>query len=338
MKLPESAAFKLFDKHNIAHPKIGVKSGKVVIKADLPLGGKKKAGLVQICDASEAVAVAKKMAVPTIIEKFFPHEKEYFIAIRPTRDGLEVLYSPSGGVDIESNWQSVSRKPDSSLQPLVNQLEDFFNSEDATYLEINPFTIIKGKPMPLGVVLELDDAAAFRHPDWDFPEVKNQTPREQAVTLIDSEIKGSIKLVEVPAGGDTAVMGGGAGAVLFLCDAVINHGYKLANYAEFSGNPPAFAVAELTKNVCAIPGIKNLVIGSGIANFTDVQSNIDGIIAGLKASPAAKNLRIVVRRCGPGEEEAAALMRNFAKDSGLNIQVFGRETGMTEICKYLKPS
>ena len=133
----------------------------------------------------------------------------------------------------------------------------------------------------------------------------------------------------------TAMMGGGAGAALFLCDAIVENRLELANYAEFSGNPPDFAVAELTKQVCAIPGIKNLVIGSGIANFTPVLGNMEGVIEGLKASPTARKLNIVIRRCGPGEDEGIALMKEFAKESELKIQVFGRETGMTEIVKKL---
>ena len=77
MKLRESAAFKLFDRHGISHPKIIdmrlprslqslAMTSRVVVKADLAIGGKKKAGLVQICDFSETEKVMKKMGVPVI--------------------------------------------------------------------------------------------------------------------------------------------------------------------------------------------------------------------------------------------------------------------------------
>lgn len=343
MKLRESEAFKLFGKYGISHPKIGVKTGRVVVKADLALGGKEKAGLVKVCGASEVEKIAKEMGVPVIVEEYIPHEAEFFVAIRPTREGLVIYRSNKGGIDVEQNWDKVDSRlvrSDGQLKddPFFGRLIKLFEKEDAIYLEINPFAIAQGKPIALGVVLELDETALFRHADWEELGIKNQesgkTEREQKIREVDEQIKGSVKLVETGSG-DTAVMGGGAGAVLFLCDAVISNGLKLANYAEFSGAPPNWALTELTKQVCAIPGINNLVIGSGIANFTNAKSNIEAIIGGFRQSPAAKDLNIVVRRCGPGEEEGIKIMQEFARESGFNIKVFGRETGMTEIVKKL---
>lgn len=331
MKLTESAAFKLFDKYGISHPKIGVKTGKVVVKADLAMGGKKKVGLVKVCEASAAEKVAREMGTPVIVEEYIPHEAEFFVALRATREGVETYTSDKGGIDVEQNWGKVKKTLDKL--PKFAKYYKFFEEEDVTYLEINPYT---EKFVALGVVLELDEAARFRHPDWpDADYGLPTTAREQKIREIDREIKGSVKLVEVPGGGDTALMAGGAGAALFLCDAVMAAGLKLANYAEFSGNPPNWALTELTKQVCAIPGLKNLVIGSGIANFTNVKNNIEAIVAALRASPQSKALNIVVRRCGPGEEEGMAIMKAFATESGYKIKVFGRETPMTEIVRKL---
>lgn len=355
MKLAESAAFKFFDKHGIVHPKVNPTSGKVVVKADLAVGGKKKAGLVEICDFSEAVKVSKKIGGPTAVYEYIPHREEYFVALKAVREGVEVYYSGLGGVDVERNWDKVAKIivppdarltedyfftliPEKSVREWVVKLYQFFQDEDATYLEINPFTVINKQVMPLGVVLVLDDAAGFRH-DWEGRGTRDEglgTEREKRVAEVDSQIKGSVKLVEVPGGGTTALMAGGGGAALFLCDAILDHGLKLADYAEFSGNPPEYAVYELAKEVLKIPGIKNLVIGSGIANFTPVVGNFRGIIQGFKESPQAKKLNIVIRRCGPEEDAAILMMKEFAKTSGLRIQVFGRETGMTEIVKKLK--
>ncbi len=335
MKFPESAAFRLFDKYGLAHPKLGVKSGQVVVKADLPLGGKKKAGLVEICEAGEVAKVAAKMGVPIIVEEYIPHEAEFFVALRATREGIEIYASDKGGIDVEQNWKQVKKKM-APVTPFEKKLVAFFEAEDATYLEINPFTIVQGEPVALGVALELDEVARFRHPDWlEVSSGGKKTERELKIIEVDSQIRGSVKLIEVPGGGDTAVMAGGAGAALFLCDAVMAAGKKLANYAEFSGSPPNWALSELTKQVCAIPGLRNLVIGSGIANFTNVKNNIEAIVAGLRLSPQAKALNIVVRRCGPGEEEGRKLMAEFAKKSGLKIKVFGRETPMTAIVQYV---
>lgn len=347
MNLPEATALRLFAKHGILHPKINPKSGKVVVKADLARGGKKKAGLVQFGDASEVSKISKKMGVPTVVFEFIPHSEEFFVALKAVREGVEIYYSHLGGIEIEQNWEKVEKilydekklfdlVPDKNVRDWIVKLYEFFQEEDAVYLEINPFTVVNKQVMPLGVVLVLDEAAAYRHPDW--PEIADEakTLREKRVAEVDAEIRGSIKLVEVSGGGNTGLMAGGAGAALFLCDAILKNGLTLANYAEFSGNPPSFAVSELVKQICAIPGVKNLVIGSGIANFTDVYSNFQGIIQGLSEAPQAKKMKIVVQRLGPGEDLGMDLMKDFIKKSGLNIQVFDRSVGMTEIVKKLQ--
>ncbi len=377
MKLSESAALTLFANHGLAHPKFIVtyasglarlpKGDHFVLKANGAVGGKKKLGLVEIAKRTEVGKKVKELlgkSTPQLpfdsilVQEFVPHDKEYYLALKAVREGVEIYFSELGGIEIESHWEKVRKLvittdelmetgyseekladliPNSFIQDFTKDALLFFTAEDATYLEINPIVVTKDyQAIPLGVVLVLDEAAKFRHPNWPSESVSGtKSPREKRVAEIDAQIKGSIKLVEVPGGGDTAILPGGAGAALFLCDAIVKNGLKLANYAEFSGNPPDFAVAELTRQVCALPGIKNLVIGSGIANFTSVVGNVRGIIEGFKSSPQAKKLNIVIRRCGPGEDEAIELMKSFVKESGMKIQVFGRETGMTTIVAKL---
>ncbi len=386
MKLPEVSALVLLAKYGFSLPAYCIVSKqadvakvfpakKYVVKANLAVGGKKKTGLVAVANRENLKTTTAEILskneefdfYSVLVEEFVDHDREYFLALKAIREGIEVYYSDLGGIEIENNWASVKKVlipeeellkeklqvtkvlagliEDSSTQDWVEKLVAFFQNEDATYLEINPFTLTpyafaqgkQGKLLPLGIVLVVDETAAFRHPDWAdlIPEQKKLSMREQKVAETDGGIRGSIKLVEVPGGGDTALMAGGGGAALFFADAIINNGKKLANYAEFSGNPPNFAVTELTRQVCAIPGIENLVIGSGIANFTPVNENIRAIIEGLRQSPNAGKINIVVRRCGPGEDEGIQLMTEFARKSGYNIRVFGRETSMTDIVKKL---
>ena len=79
-----------------------------------------------------------------------------------------------------------------------------------------------------------------------------------------------------------------------------------------------------------------LLVGGGIANFTDVAATFKGIIRAITenvdAIKAAK-LRIYVRRGGPNYEAGLELMQKLGRDSGLQIDVFGPTTSMTGICK-----
>lgn len=79
-----------------------------------------------------------------------------------------------------------------------------------------------------------------------------------------------------------------------------------------------------------------LLVGGGIANFTDVAATFKGIIRAMKeyAEPIkTANLRIYVRRGGPNYEAGLDLMRTLGADTGLHIEVFGPATSMTGICE-----
>ena len=110
-------------------------------------------------------------------------------------------------------------------------------------------------------------------------------------------------------------------------------GGKLANYTEYSGDPPDWAVEALTEKVCALPGIKRVIVGGAIANFTDVEKTFGGIIAGFrkaKKKGRMDKVDIWVRRGGPREKEGLAAMRELSKE-GFRINVFDRTTPLTDI-------
>jgi len=81
-----------------------------------------------------------------------------------------------------------------------------------------------------------------------------------------------------------------------------------ANYGEYSGNPTTDETYEYAKTVLDLmtretdPRGKVLIIGGGIANFTDVAKTFHGIIKALKdykQKLQENNVKIYVRRGGP---------------------------------------
>jgi ATP-citrate lyase beta-subunit len=188
----------------------------------------------------------------------------------------------------------------------------------------------------LDAVTLLDGDAKFRHPDWNFAFAaefgRAYSKQELEVMAVDSKIKGSVKFIEIP-GGDTAMLPAGGGASVYYSDAVVARGGKLANYAEYSGDPPDWAVEVLTEKVCSLPGIRNIIVGGAIANFTDVKKTFGGIINGFrkaKSEGKLKSVKIWVRRGGPREKEGLDAMRAL-KEEGFDINVFDRNTPLTDI-------
>jgi ATP-citrate lyase beta-subunit len=350
-----------------------LKKSKLVVKAHEALGSRFKLGLVKVdLDLPGAQAAAKDMlgrqvgsitVSQVIVSEMIPHKDEYYAAVKSTREGAEVLVANCGGIEVESNWDRVKKLPvDVGATPPADALKkltadagfsgatadkiaDFagklfacFDGEDAQYLEVNPVVArpSDGELMALDAVTLLDADAKFRHSDWAFPFAaefgRAYTKNELEVMGVDSKIKGSVKFIEIP-GGDTAMLPAGGGASVYYSDAVVARGGKLANYAEYSGDPPDWAVEVLTDKVCSLAGIKNVIVGGAIANFTDVKKTFGGIIAGFRKAKTEGKLngvKIWVRRGGPREKEGLDAMRAL-RDEGFDIHVFDRHTPLTDI-------
>jgi ATP-citrate lyase beta-subunit len=350
-----------------------LKKSKLVVKAHEALGSRFKLGLVKVdLDLKGAEAATKEMigrhvgsitVSQVIVSEMIPHKEEYYCAVKSTRTGTDILVANCGGIEVESNWERVVRLAlEVGQQPSADALErlakdagftgsllkkmtDFagkmftcFDSEDAQYLEVNPVVLREqdSELIALDAVTLLDGDAKFRHPDWNFAFAaefgRAYSKHEMEVMAVDSKIKGSVKFIEIP-GGDTAMLPAGGGASIYYSDAVVARGGKLANYAEYSGDPPDWAVEVLTDKVCSLPGIKNIIVGGAIANFTDVKKTFGGIINGFrkaKSEGKLKGVKIWVRRGGPREKEGLDAMRAL-KDEGFDINVFDRNTPLTDI-------
>lgn len=82
------------------------------------------------------------------------------------------------------------------------------------------------------------------------------------------------------------------------------------------------------------PKGKILIIGGGIANFTNVAATFKGIIRALKEFKSgliSHQVKIFVRRGGPNYQEGLKAMRLLGESLGVPIKVYGPETHITEI-------
>jgi len=306
-----------------------------------------------------------------LIEPFIPHDHEYYLAIRSGRPGDTIYFSETGGVDIEENWDrvrqievpvlaSIDRFDLSSLfeqaefhdkeivLDFIKGLYQFYRELHFAYLEINPFTVSAGKVVPLDTVARLDDTAAFECQDYwggiEFPVSfgKKQTREETYISELDEKSGSSMKLTILNPEGRIWLMVAGGGASVIYTDTVVDLGYmnELANYGEYSGNPTKDETKEYAKTILDLmtrnkhPQGKILVIGGGIANFTDVAKTFTGIIEALteyREQLIENKIRIFVRRGGPNYQEGLENMRALGNSLGVPIEVYGPETHMTRI-------
>ncbi|KAH0835034.1 citrate synthase-like protein [Lanmaoa asiatica] len=137
------------------------------------------------------------------------------------------------------------------------------------------------------------------------------------------------------------VAGGGASVVYADAIAAAGFAHELANYGEYSGAPSEGQTYEYAKTILDLitrprprPEGKILIIGGGIANFTNVAATFKGIIRaleGAKAGLIAHGVKIYVRRGGPNWQEGLKAMRLCGESLGVPIRVFGPDTHITEI-------
>jgi ATP citrate (pro-S)-lyase len=362
-------------------------SEKLVVKPDMLFGKRGKSGLValNLDFAQFAVFVKERLGKEVemggckgpittfIVEPFVPHNEEYYLNIVSERLGCSVSFSECGGIDIEENWDKVKTVivptgvslTSELCAPLVatlpleikGEIEDFiksvytlFQDLDFTFLEMNPFTLINGKPYPLDMRGELDDTAAFKNfkkwgnIEFPMPFGRVMSATESFIHGLDEKTSASLKFTVLNNKGRIWTMVAGGGASVIYADTVGDLGYaaELGNYAEYSGAPNEEEVLQYARVVidCATAdpdGRKRaLLIGGGIANFTDVAATFNGIIRALKEKESklkAARMNIYVRRGGPNYQRGLARMRALGEELELPIQVYGPEATMTGICK-----
>lgn len=178
---------------------------------------------------------------------------------------------------------------------------------------------------------------------WPAPFGRDMTKEEAYIARLDAGTGASLKLTVLNPTGRIWTMVAGGGASVVYSDAIAAHGFahELANYGEYSGAPTQGQTYEYAKTLLDLmtrgeinPQGKLLIIGGGIANFTNVAATFKGIIQALKeykTALAKYGVRIFVRRGGPNYQEGLRMMRLLGEDLGVEIQVFGPETHITDI-------
>ncbi|MEE9541907.1 MAG: ATP citrate lyase citrate-binding domain-containing protein [Candidatus Bipolaricaulota bacterium] len=306
-----------------------------------------------------------------LVEPFVPHDKEYYLAFTSEREADVIHFSTKGGVDIEEVWDSVvtirvpvladpakvdiaSHLPDiankGGLSEFIKVLYRIYCDFHFAYLEFNPITFLGETIVPLDTVAKLDDTAAFqcakkwREVEFPKPFGSSNTKEEAYIASLDEKTGASLKLTMLNPNGRVWTLVAGGGASVIYADTVVDLGFgnELANYGEYSGNPTTELTYEYTKTVLDLMTRtpdphgrpKYLLIGGGIANFTDVAKTFTGITRALeqyKSKLQENRVQIYVRRGGPNYKEGLENMRKLGERIEIPLEVYGPETHMTRI-------
>jgi len=310
-----------------------------------------------------------------IIEPFVAHsaDEEAYVCILSHRRGDTILFTAQGGVDVgDVDAKALRLEVPIETSPsdgdvtatllrdvpearkarscaFIQQLYRSYVQLHFTYLEINPLVITDKEIYVLDLAAKLDATAEFvcsgRWGPVDYPPPfgRDATPEEAYIADLDSRSGASLKLTVLNEKGRVWTMVAGGGASVIYSDTIcgLGAGGELANYGEYSGAPSEQQTYEYARTILQLmtkevhPDGKVLIIGGGIANFTNVAATFKGIVKALREFQAKLQdgrVAVYVRRAGPNYQEGLRVMREVGQTLGIPVHVFGNETHMTAIC------
>ena len=318
--------------------------GPVVIKAQVYVGGRGKAGGIQFGDTpEEARAAAAKVLGMDIkgltVEKVLVVSKleikeEYYLGIILDRKSQApvVMVSKAGGIDIE---EVAATTPEKIIKQPIDMRWGLrpYEARDILARAGLPHQVIgKGGAILTGL------AKAFIESDASLAEInplaltaEGQVQAADAKILIDdnglfrqkeyaswaeSEESNPLEfeakqegLTYVKLDGDIGVIGNGAGLVMTTLDMVARVGGKPANFLDIGGGAKAEIMRKALTFVARDPQVKGILVNifGGITRGEEVAK---GVIMAQADLP--KGMPIVVRLSGTGAEEGKELLRQHS--------------------------
>jgi ATP citrate (pro-S)-lyase len=235
------------------------------------------------------------------------------------------------------------------LAGFIIALLKLFRDLNFVYLEINPLVMTDdGRITPLDMAAKIDETAHFLNSaQWgtiEFPAPfgRAEFPEEAFIRKLDQQSGSSLKLTILNQFGRIWTMVAGGGASVVYADTISDLGFgsELANYGEYSGAPTLQETYDYARTIFSLmcrhqdARGKVLIIGGGIANFTDVAATFTGIQKAMKQyreELLEAKVEIWVRRAGPNYQEGLKNMRITADTLGLPVHLYGPETHITAV-------
>lgn len=331
MDLLEYEGKELFSDHGISVPQAVLFEGKetrlpdaerVVVKAQIPAGKRKKYGGIKIVERKEALSIADEMmgqemegekVRKVLLEAFADVEKELYISLSINRAGknYHLVFSERGGSGVEEvakeesgavhildfyefdrerlleEFSSHGFERAEEVVDVAGKMFELMREEDALLVEINPLAVDDaGKIIAMDSKVRIDENALYRH---DFEKYRERDLESEAE-------KRGLEFVDLD--GNIAVIGNGAGLVMATLDSINHFGGRPADFLDVGGG------ADFRKMEDAM----ELAMG---------QSKVDGLFVNIFGG---------ITRC----DEIAEGIIDFVERTGMEIPMVVRMVGTNQ--------
>lgn len=308
---------------NIIHSVIDTPAAPIVLKSQVHIGGRGKVGGIKIIQSGDTKKASQAIFDLTIngenpetllCEEVLDISQEYYLSIMVNRSKacIELLAHHDGGIDIESHDSNEflrrelgNQSIDSAgralaehfdLPQYINKLQEILQKlltclvqNDATLIEINPLVLTASGELIAGdCKMTLDDAAAFRHPEWDF-----------------ETIKADANFVTLDPDGNVATIANGAGLAMATVDSVASAGLVPANFLDIGGGANEASVTHAFERIMEYPQVRGIVINifAGITRCDEVARAIIAATKNISGLPP-----LFIRLEGTNYEPAKQLL------------------------------
>jgi len=353
MKLYEFQGKEIFKKYGIpvqsgfliqANDEVKNIIPPLVLKAQVLVGGRGKAGGIKVWDGSIdiskiinelfALEIKREKVNAILALKKVDILREVYISItfNKSRSIPVIIAGTSGGMDIEesarlnkekinfiefdpflgiSEYQirfiakKINIKNYLEFKKIIMAMYNIFKEYDATLVEMNPLAMTPDGLIAIDSKINLDDHSYFRHEEL-FRKFKKEKKLIQGKGLDISKSRDDT-ITYVPLSGNIGVISDGAGTGLFTLDLISKFGGKVANYCELGGITNSEVMLKSLKMVTGDSMIKSILVVL-IGGFNRMDEMAKGIIKFKKEFN--KDIPIFIRMCGTKEEVGKQLIRN----------------------------
>ncbi|HXN90279.1 MAG TPA: ADP-forming succinate--CoA ligase subunit beta [Candidatus Sulfotelmatobacter sp.] len=324
--------------------------GPVAVKAQVPVGGRGKAGGIKLAKTPDDARRAAEQIIGMDIKGFrvslvyceaaLEIAREIYLGFTVDRDARAniLMLSAKGGMDIE---QVAEESPDAIarlypspwrgpldfeltqlaydaglgelVRPLTSLIKKLYRAipeYDALTAEINPLVVTKSGDVVAGDAKLETDDNAA----WRHVDLEEKYGSVLGGDPYEVEAK-KRHLTYVSLDGDIGIVGNGAGLCMSTLDLVQRAGGKAANFCDIGGG----AKAEVVENALAVilmnPKVKGVLINvfGGITRGDEVAKGIVTARDNLKM-----RLPLVVRMSGTREEEGREILKRNGIEPGVS--------------------
>ena len=358
MDLFEYQGKSLYQNYDISHPKsslvkdlkqleeVSGLSYPVVVKAQVQVGGRGKAGGIKVANNQEeldkisneiyGMDIKGHKVEVLLIEEASEILEEYYISFTLDRSEKKYLMmlSSKGGMDIEK----VAKDNPSDLIKLHISPSEGLNEKDLNDSIIQANLNQDYKTELAEIIIKL--YKLFQEGDCDLVEVNPLAITSEGVMALDSKVAldmnakfkhQNFQLLEdeipipeeekfakekglnfIKLDGSVGIIGNGAGLVMSTLDVVAEHGGSASNFLDIGGGAKSETVSAALEVLETDPNVKSILI-----NIFGGITRCDLVAEGIVEATNGKELKwpIVIRLDGTNSTEGLEILKNNPNDN-----------------------